>query len=1102
NVEELNELKELNLGNNNIHHIENALQNIKNLKSLNLSGNPIYNIKDLCHLANIESLKYLQFADLLYGECPIVQMCNYRPYAVYNLPNLEELDTFTITTSERQQVEDFYRIKMAFYTNSYQQLLNTHYSELENKDKENRDVTAQFRECLFIYNLKEIEKKKNPEMSKETCHEHIKTKLAHLPLNIKKWDNVLSEWKAIKEEDIKVKQCELNYELKTAGNITFNEFSEDCELKNSYQALLTHFLCSHTQRKYGVGGIQLQKVIQIKNKGLELLWRSLKINRKKHMRPTFMILHSPQPASKQTTWPFQLCEIGFVAMKEYKLEITDCVNFNDLAWFKQTTKKKSLLSALSYEHTKQRHVCLIVKFPSHLKLKRIRKQARIEDGNNLTATEERFCSIFQVSDPKAVIPICMLEYQYIIENSLETFKRRMGWTCDIHAAQLSQVSLPTYLVLDEMSILKILPQDTNYDQLTELTLSGCGIKTIGTLPKYPNVKILNMSCNELTNLSELNAFPNLKYLDISFNSIYSLENSQNIPCLETLNISWNQMIKLLDCISCLKNQTPELLNLNISRNPFDITEKDHVFYLIHQQLPNLEILNDIKIMNSFLQNAITVDLKSDDLLTKGRTIPQILHVKETQLKWKAEICNEIKTENINRKKITKNDTSLKWISLTQKYIVSIKQEDTIKETLWADFSHNLINDLNFLAKGVMLQELSLKHNVIQELGTWLHNLKNLVKLDLSCNYITTLKYFYGSSYPSLKVLNVSKNWIKNLNGIEKCEVLDEFYASHNQLAELDDLHGIQNCKALKIIDLSSNPLQGCKELSKFITFHLSKIEMLSGSCIHTNDAAETAEVFGGCLDEEYFLRYHSVEDHKNMTELTLKDCQLKKINIHGDLLPNLTSLHLENNKISSLWNFRVFPNLETLRLSYNHVTHMKHTSDSDDEKKCKLFFPSLKTLFLDNNGIINLNTLRLNSIKKLETLFLHDNELINIYNLQELQFLQNLVLDRNKLECNYSEEFSRFSQIKEIYLEDNKIQNLQFLRSMKLLERVFIGKNDISDPEELKNCKMLKNLHEIGLLGNPMCHKINYYLAINLYIPNVTIVDGADTTQLSEQNHQ
>ena len=46
---------------------------------------------------------------------------------------------------------------MTFYTNSYQQLLNTYYNELEEKDKENRNVIAQFRESLFIYNLKEIE---------------------------------------------------------------------------------------------------------------------------------------------------------------------------------------------------------------------------------------------------------------------------------------------------------------------------------------------------------------------------------------------------------------------------------------------------------------------------------------------------------------------------------------------------------------------------------------------------------------------------------------------------------------------------------------------------------------------------------------------------------------------------------------------------------------------------------------------------------------------------------------------------------------------------------------------------------------------------------
>ena len=74
-------------------------------------------------------------------------------------------------------------------------------------------------------------------------------------------------------------------------------------------------------------------------------------------------------------------------------------------------------------------------------------------------------------------------------------------------------------------------------------------------------------------------------------------------------------------------------------------------------------------------------------------------------------------------------------------------------------------------------------------------------------------------------MNVSKNWLKSLNGIENCEMLEEFYGSYNYITQLDDLNGLQNCKELQVIDLLKNPIQSDKELNKFLTFHFSNMEV-------------------------------------------------------------------------------------------------------------------------------------------------------------------------------------------------------------------------------------------------------------------------------------
>ena len=242
----------------------------------------------------------------------------------------------------------------------------------------------------------------------------------------------------------------------------------------------------------------------------------------------------------------------------------------------------------------------------------------------------------------------------------------------------------------------------------------------------------------------------IMFFFIIIKTVFSL---QDFPFLETLNISWNQIIKLLDCISCLKNHIPGLLNLDISHNPLDITQKDHMFYLIEQQLPGLEILNGLQMINSFV-NITTLDLKNENILLKGTIIPKTLDLEKTQIYWRAEICNETCTDDatyLYEKDAINNDNCLKWISQTGKHIVDVKHSEMLKHTLWADFSHNLLCNVSFLGKGEMLQELSLAHNIIQEVGPWMHNLKNLVKLNLSYNYIRSLKGLCGSSYPSLKV---------------------------------------------------------------------------------------------------------------------------------------------------------------------------------------------------------------------------------------------------------------------------------------------------------------------------------------------------------------
>ena len=96
----------------------------------------------------------------------------------------------------------------------------------------------------------------------------------------------------------------------------------------------------------------------------------------------------------------------------------------------------------------------------------------------------------------------------------------------------------------------------------------------------------------------------------------------------------------------------------------------------------------------------------------------------------------------------------------------------------------------------------------------------------------------------------------------------------------------------------------------------------------------------------------------------------------SDCLPNLESLDLRRNQISSLWGLQLLPKLMTLCLSYNRVDSFYQMDSLDN---CmENIFPNLITLYLDHNQIRTLKSLKLEKIFKLKHLFLQNNYLKDI----------------------------------------------------------------------------------------------------------------------------
>ena len=112
--------------------------------------------------------------------------------------------------------------------------------------------------------------------------------------------------------------------------------------------------------------------------------------------------------------------------------------------------------------------------------------------------------------------------------------------------------------------------------------------------------------------------------------------------------------------------------------------------------------------------------------------------------------------------------------------------------------------------------------------------KNLRRLDVAFNNLTTLGYGLGDSLPSLRSLSVYSNRINSLDGLRGLSRLETLRLQHNAVPELNDAflsmrklrelrldynsiqsidHWLLSCSSLETLDLSSNRISSCEGLS-------------------------------------------------------------------------------------------------------------------------------------------------------------------------------------------------------------------------------------------------------------------------------------------------
>ena len=325
-----------------------------------------------------------------------------------------------------------------------------------------------------------------------------------------------------------------------------------------------------------------------------------------------------------------------------------------------------------------------------------------------------------------------------------------------------------------------------------------------------------------------------------------------------------------------------------------------------------------------------------------------------------------------------------------------------------------IRDLSGLEHAKNLESLVLRDNLIDDL-TPIQNLSKLKNLDLSGNRLEDLVSLAPLSGIAKKSSETSSFAERNLsvNGNQKgsYSVLRVLNLSRNRLLGLS---GIEHFRSLAQLDVSGNSLidlEGVGKLKKLVNLYAQENQL---GRIEPYVDRNRNKVF----DEGEPFSDSSGNGKRDVDPLVeLQD------------LPSLAALHLYNNRISITSKLNNLPVLKSLLLSGNLITSPRFLAK----------FKTLNILSLGNNRIYNLEGL--SELQNLQRLNLSENQICDIRILRDLKNLT--VLDLNSNILNDVSGLSGLSKIETLGLSRNLIVDPSPVFSLPKLRRISISFNQI-----------------------------------------------------------
>ncbi|CAL6115095.1 Leucine_rich repeats-containing protein [Hexamita inflata] len=587
--------------------------------------------------------------------------------------------------------------------------------------------------------------------------------------------------------------------------------------------------------------------------------------------------------------------------------------------------------------------------------------------------------------------------------------------------------------------------------LQYLTINKCGLQSTEGIQNATQLTSLNLQNNLINDLKDLDKLTLVQNLDISNNQLFDITNVGKLMKLETLNLQNN---KLMICkpLEALKLLTNLQIDGNMILDMIYIKKLDKFNWdmITEQNEPNNQDYHNFfnkmtqqKCSEALIQGYVN-DLTNDSFISK-----QIIHDALMKRKYQTQVHNG--------KLIIQNDPSLQSIEFVD--YINIKElivmncynlilercpKKALKLTINScnlsilqgiehmvqltdlNLSMNQLKDISLLASLINLTHLDLGQNNIENINV-LTNFKNLISLDLSQNLVADITAI--AQLTQLQILDLSYNFISSLDDLSDLTSLVRLNVSKNNIVNINSLKGMINLVYLNISFNKIISLEICKQLSK-----LHDLRLESNLIQNFEPIAQLQNV------NKYWISNQltpSDEDYMRSYNCTLP----------------MVKNFINQNKTDSSQN-----KLMLINKYKNQVTNDSKLSLNNEQQLNAIQFTDiLKVIDLE---AINCQTISFDDCPKL---------------LLRLK-LNNCIMKNDETQ-QYITNIYQLSQLTDIDLSNNHIQNIEELGALTNLKSVNLLNNIISRVAALKDL----NLTYLNLQNNKIIFQqpLSHFSALN-----------------------